>query len=560
MTDKKVNCESDNCKCASTADQGHWQDVHHKQIITGQYKDEFKEGEFDSFSIVKGRRDFLKIMGFSFTMLPIAACTKSTVRKAVPFLEKNDVIIPGVSAWFATTHDGVPLLVKTREGRPIKIEGNDKSKWSLGGASAISQASILSLYDSYRLKTPTKDAVGISWNLFEKDFLEALNVSKNDNKKIAIISEEIRSPSTIELLKDFKSKFDHLEHIVYTAKSKSFVSKSLEVPESDFYYLFSNASYVLSFASDFLGTDDQSVTYSRHYAEKKSLKNGSIPLKHIQIESLLSLTGSNADERYPYDINEMKALLLLILSRIGGDDVKVSVTKDLSDLADKIAKDLLLYKKKSIVISGIADLDFQVIINKINLLLENFGSTIHSCKSDFFKLGDEEKFEQLLNSLLSSKNEYGAIIFMDVNPYYSYRDSERIKEAFSRVHPKFALTFSEDETSVNCEYVAPIHHIYESWNDSITGPKELSVTQAVIRPLYETKQIQNIILKSLGRSETFDEYMKVVWSKYFFRKNEKYLTLDGFWTSTVHDGVVELPDLVNDVLVKDKNVLKTGVS
>jgi molybdopterin-containing oxidoreductase family iron-sulfur binding subunit len=555
MTEKKGNCDKSQCGCGAPEEEIYWQDVHRKEIIPGEFKDEFREGEFDSFSVVKGRRDFLKIMGFSFTMLPVAACTKSTVRKAVPFLEKNDVIIPGVPAWFATTHDGVPLLVKTREGRPIKVEGNDKSSWTMGGASAISQASILSLYDSYRLKTPSKDAVAISWDILEKDFLEALKSSKKENKKIALISDEIRSPSTVELLNEFSNEFGHVEHIVYTAKSKSLVSRSLETPGSDLYYLFSKADYVLSFGSDFLATDAQSVAYSRHYAEKKNLKEGKTPLKHVQIESLLSLTGSNADERYPYDINEMKSLLLLVLSRVGGEDVKASATKELSELADKIAKDLLRYKSKSIVISDVTDLDFQIIVNKINSHLMNFGSTIIACQSDYFRLSNEEKFEQLLDSLLSSKTEYGAIIFMDTNPFYNYRDSERVKDAFSRVHPKFCFTFNEDETSINCEYVAPIHHVYESWNDSIISPKELSVTQAVIQPLNASKQIQNVLLKSLGKTELFEDYMKAFWNKKFFKKNDKYLTLDGFWTSTVHDGVIELPDLVKEIAVKEKNVM-----
>jgi molybdopterin-containing oxidoreductase family iron-sulfur binding subunit len=554
MTIKKEDCGNESCHCSSQKEETFWQDIHQKEFEPGELKHEFVEGEFDSFSVVKNRRNFLKVMGFSFTLLPMASCSKGTVMKAVPFLEKNDVIVPGVATWFATTHDGVPLLVKTREGRPIKVEGNDKSKWTFGGASAISQASILSLYDSYRIKGPLKDGQSTSWEVLEKDLIDVLNSCKKEGKKIAIISDEIRSPSSASLLDDFAKGFGLVEHIVYSAKSKSLIPTSLDVPESDFYYSISDADYVLSFEADFLGTDPQSVAYSRQYAEKKNLKDGRTPLKHVQVESLMSLTGSNADDRYPLDPGDIKTLLLLILSKIGGNVAQVTANAKLTSYADKISKDLLSHKSKSIVLCDSSNLDFQIIVNQMNVLLGNFGKTVRAYKSEYFKLASEDKFEQLLDSLLGAKFEYGAVLFLDVNPVHSYRDSERIKEALGKVHPKFSFTFGEDETSTLCEYVAPIHHVYESWNDTIVGPSELSVTQAVISPLYSTKQIQDVLLKTLGRTESFAEYMKDFWGKKFFSTQKQFLTVERFWTQTVHDGVIELPGLMTEIQVKERNI------
>lgn len=557
MSDKKENCSKENCQCSENleiTEEKFWQDIHNKELDPELTKGEFKEGEFDSFSIIKNRRDFLKIMGFSFTMLPMAACTKSTVRKAIPYLEKNDVIIPGLANWYATTYAGVPLLVKTREGRPIKVEGNDKSIWFSGGADAVCQASILSLYDSYRLKNPLKDANIINWETLDKDLLEALQTAKKQNKKIALITNEIQSPSTMALLEEFKNTFGAVEHIAYSGGLSSPVSKSFDSDNTDVLFDFNKAKYVLSFNSDFLGVDKNAVAYSRQYAKAKNLENGNIPLKHVQVESLLTLAGSNADERYPLNQDEIKALLLLILGNLGGEDAKVSASLEVTKLSKKISADLQKFKNQSFVISNFTDLHFQKIVNKINFLIGAFSNTAMLVTSKYFKFSDDAKFELLIDSLLSSKNEYGALLFIDVNPVYSYRETERLTEALSRIHPKFSFVQSEDETSVLCEYNIPIHHNFESWDDNLFGRNELSVTQAVIQPLFKTRQWQDILLKTIGRSETFDGFMKLNWEKKFFQGQSKALTFNQFWIDSVHNGVVEASDLKSEVKFTAGNI------
>lgn len=542
--------------CSNSGEDSYWQDIHTKDIDTAVLKKEFTEGEFDSFSVVKNRRDFLKVMGFSFTILPLAACTKSTVRKAVPFLEKNDVIIPGVPSWFATSYDGIPLLIKTREGRPIKVEGNDKSLWTRGGASAISQASILSLYDSYRLKYPKKNNAQVSWSVFENNLITAMEKAKKDGRKIALITDECRSPSKSSLIDDLKKQYSTLEHIVYSATAGSSVTKALETENAEMSYAIDEASYVLGICCDFLGTDRNSLTYSRQYADKKSLDNKKTPLRHVQIESILSLTGSNADERFPLDAEEIKTFMLLLLAKVGGEDVHVQAPKELVSLANNIGNELLQNKGRSVVANGMNNLEVQLITNKINNLLSNFGKTIHLFTSDSFKLSHEEKFEKLIDSLIQNRSDIDVVIFWDVNPFYSYYDAAKIKSAFARVNDKFALTFSDDETTFNCINVAPIHHQYESWGDSLSGRHELVVSQPVISPLFDTKQAEDIFLKVLGKNIGFDDYMKETWAKKFLPLQQKHLTMSGFWTEAVHDGVYPLPKLVTDINYSDRNISK----
>jgi len=517
--------------------ESYWQDIHNKVLDPAINKDEFTEGEFDSFSVVKGRRDFLKIMGFSFTLLPMAACTKGPIRKAIPYLEKTDKVIPGVASWYATSFEGLPVILKTREGRPIKVEGNEKSKWTMGGASVIGQASILSLYDSYRLKSPTKDANPITWAKWQTELQNALTHAKDEKKKIVLITEEIRSPSTAALIAEFIKEFGVVEHIAYTT-SVNTVNRSFDdIVDVD--YEFTKADYVLGVGSDFLGADRNSVHHSKQYAQRKDVTLKQSPFKHVQIESVLSLTGSNADERFPLETQEIQSLLLSIYAKVTGSTLNIGLSAQVEKLASKIAGELLAHKGKSFIINGLPDMNLQKIINGINQSLGAYDSCISLYKNDHFHCGDDAKFEELINSLAKKKTNVDVILFVDVNPYYNYYDQTKLNEALGRVPQKFALSFSEDETTTQCQFVAPLSHAYESWNDTTISRNEIAVTQPVINNLYDTRQFQDVLLALLKKPEGHQNYMKEVWKKNFWNDKGVHLIFDSFWMQSVQDGVFE---------------------
>ena len=112
------------------------------------------------YNLSSNRRDFLKFMGFGITAATLAACARTPVKKAIPYVIKPEDIDPGVANYYATTCSGCSagcsLLVKTREGRPIKVEGHPDSPINMGGACAVGQATVLSLYDTGRLDQPRK--------------------------------------------------------------------------------------------------------------------------------------------------------------------------------------------------------------------------------------------------------------------------------------------------------------------------------------------------------------------------------------------------------------------
>ena len=169
--------------------------------------DEFLSGDLSETST--SRRDFLKFLGFSTAAATLASC-ETPIVKSIPYVVKPDEITPGVANYYATSiYDGrdyASILVKNREGRPIKIENNNTC------TNARVQASVLSLYDSARLKNPLKNGIGIEWSLLDTEIKERLSNIKS--KKIVLLTATIISPSIKSLLDQFSKRYNNVEHIM----------------------------------------------------------------------------------------------------------------------------------------------------------------------------------------------------------------------------------------------------------------------------------------------------------------------------------------------------------
>ncbi|HEY4799092.1 MAG TPA: TAT-variant-translocated molybdopterin oxidoreductase, partial [Bacteroidia bacterium] len=308
------------------------------------------------------RRDFLKIMGFSVGAATLAAC-ETPVVKTIPYIVKPEEITPGIANWYASTYfdgqDYCSVLVKTREGRPIKVEGNKKSKVTHGGASARVQASVLSLYDSERLKAPHVNGNESSWQTVDGGIASKLEELSKTGAGIRILSSTIISPSTKSVLADFAVKYPSTRHIIYDAVSYYSIAKANNnvvgakvIPA----YSFDKANVIVSFAADFLTNWLSPVEHAWQYAQSKKLHEGKKTLsKHVQFESILSVTGSNADVRVPVKPSQLGAAVVNlyneIASKAGASSLASSgkvAEKEISDCA----KWLWDNKGRSLVVCG----------------------------------------------------------------------------------------------------------------------------------------------------------------------------------------------------------------
>ena len=298
------------------------------------------------------RRDFLKFFGYSVSAVALAACQKAPVKYAIPYIVKPQNITPGNAEYYASTcggcNAGCGMIVKTREGRPIKVDGNDMSPISKGALCATGQASILSLYDINRLANPlVKGDENKDWSKIDSDIISKLGSIAASNGAIRIITGTSNSPSFDKAISLFKTKYPTTQVVVYDPISYSGILLANEqsfgkrvIPS----YNFDKAEVIVSFGADFLGTWISPVEYTKQWVTNRNPKGGKLS-RHYQFESTLSLTGSNADIRVP--MRESKEGIYLIslyneLAKLGGNtQLAVAQNAELAGNAIKnAAKDL----------------------------------------------------------------------------------------------------------------------------------------------------------------------------------------------------------------------------
>jgi molybdopterin-containing oxidoreductase family iron-sulfur binding subunit len=487
------------------------------------------------------RRDFLKFLGFSTVAATLAAC-ETPVMKAIPYVNRPDVITPGVANWYASSffdgHDYASILVKTREGRPIKLEGNTLSKITMGALSARVQASLLSLYDSSRIKGP-KMKNGAAWaDKSWNDVDTAIAAKLAQSKGIAILSSTIISPSTKAAIAEFAAKHSNVRHVTYDAVSYSGMLKAnlssfgkAMIPT----YHFDKADVIVSIGADFLANWLSPIEHAKQYSwTRKVSKDKKKMSKHIQFESLLTLTGSNADERYPVKPSQMGQIALGLLNGVGGGGSASSV---LSKEVSAAAAALKAANGKALVVCGSNDAALQMVVNEINKNIGALGTTVDWENPDYTHQGDDAAVKKLVDDMGSTID---TVIFYNTNPVYSAPKALNFEAAMKKLSCRISFAGMMDETAAMCDFVCPDHHYLESWNDHNPRKGHYSIAQPAIRPLFSTRSAQATLLKWAGHTTNYHSYIQKTWQDNMFGMQHNFGDFTMFWNNTVRDGVVEL--------------------
>ena len=467
------------------------------------------------------RRGFLKALGFGLGAVTLAACNEAPIKKSIPYLIKPEEVTPGIPNFYASNYQGHGVLVKTREGRPIKIEGNPHCPISRGAADAAVQASVLDLYDVSKLKNPVLDGADSTWDAIDKFVVEQLSVAKQAGKKIRLVSSTINSPSAKSVIADFLAQYPNSKHITVDACSYTGIIKA---NENSFgkavlpHYHFEHADVIVSFGADFLGTWISPSEFTKQYVSNRndaSLKNKKMS-RHIQFETNMSLTGSNADVRIPVKPSEEGIVLIKLYNILTGASLSGVQKLENNPKAEKsivlVAKELANAKGRSLVVSGSNDVSVQILVNAINAHLGSYGTTINLDNPSLQYAGNDLEFVECVSEM--KRGEVGAIIFWDVNPAYDFINTEEFKTALSKVKFSISLSDREDETAEICKAVAPKHHYLESWGDANPIVGLFQIQQPTINPVYNTRAAELSILKWSGSLvEDYYHYVRTNWEK-----------------------------------------------
>ncbi|NAS32125.1 TAT-variant-translocated molybdopterin oxidoreductase [Flavobacteriaceae bacterium R38] len=485
------------------------------------------------------RRDFLKYVGFSTAAATLAAC-EGPVVKSIPYVVQPEQIRPGVADYYATTiadgYDFASILVKTREGRPIKIENNTDAKFK-GGANARVQASVLSLYDSLRVQGPKQGGEYVSWSALDNAVKSKLNALRGSSKKIVLLTQTFASPSTSRLIAEFTEKYGNVEHVQYDAISENAALEAFEVQYgtralAD--YDFSKAEVIVSFGADFLG-DWQGGGYDGGYAKGRIPSHGKMS-RHVQFESNMSLSGANADKRVPLTPSQQKVALAKLYGYLNGTSVSGDLPANIDEAVKSAANQLRKAGSKGVVITGIQDVNAQGLALTIN---KNLGSDAFDTVSPrMIRQGDTKKVAQLVADMKGGR--VGALITSGVNPAYTLPNASEFVEGLKNVELSVAFSMKEDETSTQTNYIAAAPHYLEAWGDTEMKKGYLSLMQPAIRPLFDTRQFQDALLEWIDSDKTYYDYIKETWTS-------SVIEASG-WNQVLHDGVfiATLPEVEAD--------------
>ena len=471
--------------------------------------DEFL-GDKELSTASTSRRDFLKFLGFSTAAATLAAC-EAPINRSIPYVIKPEEITPGIANYYATTmydgHDFASVLVKTREGRPIKIDSNKSA------TNARIQASVLSLYDSSRLNNPMKGGLDTDWSTADSEIITKLNEIKNTGGKIAILSSTVISPSTKKLIADFSDNYGNVKHVQMDAVS---YSGMLDANEASFgvrvlpTYNFDKAEVIVSFGADFLG-NWLNADYAKQYVTARNPKNGKMA-KHYQIESTLSLTGSNADDRIQIKPSEQAGLLSNLYSVLNGGTADSRIAN--------IANDLVNNTGKSIVVCNSNDAEVQTLVNAINNKLGNYENTLSLSTPSYLKQGNDVEVTALVAEM--NAGNIAALITYNVNPSYTLQNADGYNTGLEKVELTIATSFYNDESASKMMYACPDNHYLESWGDANPSNGIYTLMQPTIAPLFKGRQFQESIMAWMGKSD-YHTYLQ-----------NFYSSID--WNKSLHNG------------------------
>ncbi len=528
--------------------------------ITELSRNEFKPGATDEFNVNKlsglSRRKFLALVGASAALASTGCSNYRDEGEIIPYINKPEEITVGKPNYYSSTgYDGSGILVKTREGRPIKVIGNPDHPVNKGKVSAQCQAEILELYNPERLQHPLrKGSSGLmksTWGHVDADIIDAL--SKSGDKQIAIITKKIISPTQKKLIEEFSQKYPDTKVYSYELftdeNRKSAWQKSYG---TEFYptIKWDKAKIILSLEGDFLGSDGNTVESSRLYTEGRNIDDAKNFNRLYVVEGNMSLTGMNADYRLRLRPDAQFEFVMALLHELGNNNSNVSL-KDFAkkySLSEKTLKHLVNDLKNnsgsSIVYTGnIMPENVHIAVNMLNDILgaKNLYdfTSVPTLMSPYSSKGD---WEDLINKM--DIGQVSAVIHFDSNPAFHLASDYGYENALKNVEYKIALTGAENETSVLCDYVLPIHHTFESWGDFRTRTNFYSLQQPVIAPIFNTRQKEAVLLHWMnGSKETFNEdvyhkYLMNNWEKEIYPSLKSELNFKEFWYGSLHDGVV----------------------
>jgi molybdopterin-containing oxidoreductase family iron-sulfur binding subunit len=496
------------------------------------------------------RRNFLSLMGASIALAGLTACRRP-VEKIIPFVKAPEQIIPGIPEYYASTMplgtSAYGVIVESHEGRPTKIEGNEKHPSSLGKSNTQMQASILNLYDPDRSQRAVHNGEEKDWSEFVGFWKKLYQEYKaNQGEGLAILSDSFSSLTLSRLLEDFKLQFPKATIACYAPISQENILQGMALATGNEYlpvFHYDKAKVILSLDADFLHTENENVTNAKKFAKGRMVKSTSDNMNRLYaVESSYSVTGAMADHRLPLSNSEIPGFVALLIKELNKQGLSISgsdylVIEGDIDVDQKwisaVTKDLIQNRKKGLVVAGYRQpAVVHALVYAINSALGNVGQSITYRDIKDLNESKLESFATLSKAL--DEEKVNTLIILGGNPVYNAPTDFNFDETLKKVANSIHLSPIRDETSQKTTWHIPQSHYLESWGDCRANDGTLSVIQPLIAPLYESHDsVEVLSLITRGDEQKSYDIVQSTWENYIpssdFEQN---------WRRILHDGVL----------------------
>jgi molybdopterin-containing oxidoreductase family iron-sulfur binding subunit len=434
------------------------------------------------------RRGFMKLMGASMALAGLAGCTKQPDEPIYPYIKAPEDLILGKPMYFATAHPfttgAVPLLVKSDEFRPIKIDGNPEHAYNHGGSDPYSQGTLLDLYDPDRSQHVTYKGESREWQEFAEAFRDKV-ISTKDGTGIYFLSAAITSPTLARQWGEVQKTYPNAKLVQYDpAIAGTFLEKGLNVQ-----YDLSQADVIVSLDADFLSGASYPGFHKlvRDYAaRRKQPENGMNRL--YAVESTTTTTGMKAEHRLGLRASEIPAFAAALAEAVGAPKMNAPAyawTADQQKFLAALAKDLKANAGKCAVIPGLyQDESVAALALAINNALGNMGKTVFVSSEPAIPMPSDQlgDFKALVNDLNAGKVDW--LVILNADPIYNAPADLYFADAFNKANTVAHLGTHYDETGQLSHWHIPAAHFLESWSDARAYDGTVSIVQPMIDPLY----------------------------------------------------------------------------
>jgi len=484
------------------------------------------------------RRGFLKLMGASMALAGLAGCTKQPDEQIYPYVKAPEDLVLGKPMYFATAHPfatgAVPLLVKSDEFRPIKIDGNPEHSYNRGGSDPYTQGTLLDLYDPDRSARVTFEGENRSWG----EFLEALQqkvAATRDGTGIYFLSATFTSPTLARQWQEVQKAYPKAKLIQYDpALAGTFLASGLNVQ-----YDLSQADVLVSLDADFLSGASYPGFHKlvRDYADRrKQPENGMNRL--YTIESAPTTTGMKAEHRLGLRASEIPAFAAALAAAVGVAGVSApgyAWTADQQKFLAALAKDLKASAGKCAVLPGLyQDPSVAALALAINDALGNLGKTVFVSPQPVNPLPSDQldDFKSLVSDLNAGKVDW--LVILNANPIYDAPADLGFGDAFGKANIVAHLGSLYDETAQQAHWHIPAAHYLEYWSDARACDGTVSIVQPMIDPLYGGHTAHDVF-QSLLQEHMLSAYDAVRQTWQATIKGD----FEPGWRKVLHDGWIE---------------------